>query len=69
MKNDAHARIEREIAEMRGTCPRITSCHTALRTWFEDGAPRHSLWLDVRWPEAASKVACVIGVESADANP
>lgn len=54
MNNDAQARIEHEIAELRGACPRITSCHSALRTWFEDGAQRHSLWLDIRWPEHQS---------------
>jgi hypothetical protein len=54
MRNDAQARIEHEIAELRGACPRITSCHSALRTWFEDGAQRHSLWLDIRWPEHQS---------------
>ena len=43
MNNDAQARIEHEIAELRGACPRISSCHNALRTWFEDGAQRHSL--------------------------
>ena len=57
MKDDAQARIEHEIAELRGTWPRITSCQSALRTWFEDGVPRHSLWLDLRWPEHQSIVS------------
>ena len=57
MKSDTHARIEHEIADLRGTYPRITSCHSALRTWFEDGAPRHSLWLDIRCAEHQSIVS------------
>jgi hypothetical protein len=57
MKNDLQARIEHEIAELRGAWPRIASCHSALRSWFEDGAPRHSLWLDIRWPEHQSIVS------------
>lgn len=57
MKNDTQARIEHEIAELRGAYPRITSCQSAFRSWFEDGAPRHSLWLDIRWPEHQSIVS------------
>ena len=57
MKDDTQARIEHEIAELRGAYPHITNCHSALRSWFEDGAPRHSLWLDIRWPEHQSIVS------------
>jgi hypothetical protein len=57
MKSDTQARIEHEIAELRGACPHITSCHSALRTWFTDGAPRHALWLDIRWPDHQSIVS------------
>ena len=67
MKSDVQARIEHEIAELRGAWPRITSCHSALRTWLEDGAPRHSLWLDIRWPQHQSIVSgpASAGVEEA----
>jgi hypothetical protein len=71
MKSDAQARIEHEIAELRGTYPRITSCHSALRTWYQDGAPRHSLWLDLRWPEHQSIVsgpACASAEEALQAG-
>ena len=57
MKSDAQARIEHEVAELRGAYPRLTSCHSAFRTWVEDDAPRHSLWLDLRWPEHQSIVS------------
>jgi hypothetical protein len=57
MKSDAQARIEHEAAELRGAYPRVRSCDSALRTWVEDGAPRHSLWLDLRWPEHQSIVS------------
>jgi len=57
MKSDTHARIEHETAELRGAYPRLTSCHSALRSWAEDGVPRHSLWLDLRWPEHQSIVS------------
>jgi len=57
MKSDTHARIEHETAELRGAYPRLTSCHSALRSWAEDGVPRHSLWLDLRWREHQSIVS------------
>jgi|SoiMethySBSTD1v2_1073268.scaffolds.fasta_scaffold170572_5 hypothetical protein len=57
MKSDAHARIEHEMAELRGAYPRLATCHSALRTWYEGGAPRHSLWLDLRWPDHQSIVS------------
>ena len=71
MKSDAPARIEHEVAELRGAYPRITSCHSALRTWFEDGTARHSLWLDIRWPEHQSIVsgpACASAEEAVQAG-
>jgi hypothetical protein len=57
MKSDAQARIEHEVAELRGAYPRLATCHSALRNWTEDGMPRHSLWLDLRWPEHQSIVS------------
>jgi len=57
MNSDLHARIEHEVAELRGAYPCITSCHSALRKWTEDGAQRHSLWLDLRWPQHQSIVS------------
>jgi hypothetical protein len=57
MKSEAQASIEHEVAELRGDYPRVTSCQSALRTWMEDGMPRHSLWLDIRWPQHQSIVS------------
>lgn len=57
MKNDTQARIEHEIAELRGAYPRLTACYTALRNWFEGGEPRYSLWLDLRWAQHQSIVS------------
>ena len=54
MKSDTQARIEHELAELRSAYPWISSCHSALRNWFEDGAARYSLWLDIRWPQHQS---------------
>jgi len=57
MKNDVQAHIEHQLAELRGAYPRISSCHSALRNWFEDGKARYSLWLDLRWPDHQSIVS------------
>ena len=58
MESDSlQARIQHDIAELRGAHPRITACHFALRNWREDSRPRHSLWLDIRWPEHQSIVS------------
>jgi hypothetical protein len=57
MKSDAQACIEHEVAELRGTYPRLTACHTALRNWFEGGEARYSLWLDLRWAQHQSIVS------------
>jgi hypothetical protein len=57
MKSDAHARIEHEIAELRGAYPRIRTCHPALRNWYEGAQPRHSLWLDLRWAQHQSIIS------------
>jgi hypothetical protein len=70
MNSDSHARIEHEIAELRGAYPRLTTCHSALRNWTEEGVPRHSLWLDLRWPEHQSIVsgpACASAEEAVQA--
>ncbi len=52
-----HARIEHEVAELRGAYPWITTCHTALRNWSEGAQPRYSLWLDVRWAQHQSIIS------------
>ena len=57
MNSDVQARIEHEKAELRGAYPRISTCHSALRNWFEDGAARYSLWLDIRWPQHQSIIS------------
>ena len=57
MKNDAQARIEHEVAELRGAYPRLTACHSALRNWFEGAEPRYALWLDLRWAQHQSIVS------------
>jgi hypothetical protein len=57
MKSYAQACIEHEVAELRGTYPRLTACHTALRNWFEGGEARYSLWLDLRWAQHQSIVS------------
>lgn len=46
-----HARVEQRIGELRARFPQITACHSALVRWSEGGAARHSLHLDVRWPQ------------------
>jgi hypothetical protein len=51
------ARIQHDIAELRGTHPRITACHFALRNWREDDRARHSLWLEIRGPQHQSIVS------------
>lgn len=51
------AHIEHGIAELRGAYPRITTCLSALHSWQEDAAERHSLWLDIRWPQHQSLVS------------
>ncbi len=51
------AHIEHGIAELRGAYPRITTCLSALHSWQEDAAERHSLWLDIRWPQHQSIVS------------
>lgn len=57
MKSDTQARIEHEVAELRGAYPRIASCHSALRNWFEGGEACYSLWLDLRWAQHQSIVS------------
>lgn len=57
MKSDLQACIEHETAELRGAYPRISSCHSALRSWSEDGAARYSLWLDIRWSQHQSIIS------------
>jgi hypothetical protein len=51
------ARIEHGIAELRAAYPRITQCRAALDCWREGAAERHSLRLDIRWPQHQSLVS------------
>ena len=51
------ARIEHEIAELRGAYPRVESCHSALVQWKDDEQARYSLGLDIRWPQHQSLVS------------
>jgi hypothetical protein len=51
------ARIQHGIAELRGAYPRITLCHAALQSWREGAQARHSLWLDIRWPQHQSIIS------------
>jgi hypothetical protein len=51
------ARIQHEIAELRGAFPRVASCESALVQWSESGQPRYSLGLDIRWPQHQSLVS------------
>ena len=57
MHSDLQARIEHEVAELRGAYPRLTACHSALRNWFEGGEPRYALWLDLRGVQHQSIVS------------
>jgi hypothetical protein len=57
MHGDTQARIEHEVAELRGANPSLTACYSALRNWFEGGEPRYSLWLDLRWAQHQSIVS------------
>lgn len=58
MESDSlQARIQHEIAELRGAHPRITECHFALQSSREDAQPRYSLWLDLRWAQHQSIVS------------
>ena len=58
MKHDGlQAGIEHRIAELRAAHPRIAACHPTLDAWREGGATRHSLRLDLRWPEHQSLVS------------
>ena len=43
-------RIEHEVAELRASHPHLSACESALVQWSENGAPRYSLHLDIRWP-------------------
>lgn len=45
------ARLEHEIAELRGAFPRVESCHSALVQWKDGEQPRYSLGLDIRSPQ------------------
>jgi hypothetical protein len=45
------ARIEHETAELRAQHPDMTRCDTAFSRRIEDGMVRHSLYLDMHWPQ------------------
>ena len=55
--NTPRAHIEHGIAELRGAHPGITTCLSTLHNWQEDADERHSLWLDIRWPQHQSIVS------------
>jgi hypothetical protein len=58
MESDSvRARIEHGIAELRGAFPCITLCHAALQSWREGAQARHSLWLELRWPQHQSIIS------------
>ena len=44
------AHIERKSAELRQQHPDMTHCDSALSQRREDGKPRYSLYLELRWP-------------------
>ena len=51
------AGIEHRIAELRAAYPRISFCRATLEDWHEGAEPRHSLRLDIRWPQHQSLIA------------
>jgi hypothetical protein len=51
------ALVQHHIAELRGAYPRVTDCHFALLKGGDAAQPRHSLWLDIRWPQHQSIVS------------
>ena len=58
MKSDSlEVRIPHGIADLRGTHPRIRACRASLENWYEGAGARHSLWLDIRWPQHQSIVS------------
>lgn len=52
-----HARIEHEKAELHGQFPHIADCHSAMLRWADEGRPRYSLGLDIRWPQHQTLVS------------
>ena len=55
--NGLQASLNCRIADLRSAYPRITVCHAALQTVRDGARVRHSLWLDLRWPEHQSIVS------------
>ena len=51
------ARLEHEIAELRGAFPRVDSCHSALMQWKDGEQARYSLGLDIRGPQHQALVS------------
>ena len=51
------ARIEHEKAELHGRFPQIADCQSAMVRWQDDGRPRFSLGLDIRWPQHPTLVS------------
>ena len=49
-RDKLQARLEHEIAELRGAFPRVDSCHSALMQWKDGEQARYSLGLDIRGP-------------------
>ena len=72
MRSDSlQALIEHGIADLRAAYPRITSCQFALQGSRDGERVRHSLWLDIRWPEHQSIVsgpACASEHEAVQAS-
>lgn len=50
-------RIEHEVAELRASHPQVSACDSALVQWSDNGAPRYSLHLDIRWPNHQTLVS------------
>jgi hypothetical protein len=55
--DSVQARIEHEIAELRGAFPALESCQSALVQWAEGAEARWSLGLDIRAPQHQTLVS------------
>jgi len=56
-RDKLQARLEHEIAELRGAFPRVDSCHSALMQWKDGEQARYSLGLDIRGPQRQALVS------------
>jgi len=58
MESDSlQAHIQHAIADLRAAYPRIAACRAALEDWREGAEARHSLRLDIRWPQHQSIIS------------